>query len=161
MPIYEYECQDCGLRFEKLKSMSRCDEPEACPSCKVPEAKKLVSVVNHTFVFPASQMRGPAPPNTGTSIDYNADKVIGRDAEERRKVVAERSRRKDEIIRDARKAGLGVTSREQLVRTPANDYRVITETERKAANEGRALHQKALDAIKATTSPAPSPTRKS
>jgi putative FmdB family regulatory protein len=33
MPIFEYKCQDCGSRFEKLIRRSS-DVPElACPSC--------------------------------------------------------------------------------------------------------------------------------
>ena len=30
MPIYEYLCDDCGTRFEKLV---RRDDPVLCPSC--------------------------------------------------------------------------------------------------------------------------------
>jgi putative FmdB family regulatory protein len=33
MPIYEYRCEDCGTKFEKLVRRSS-DVPEfACPSC--------------------------------------------------------------------------------------------------------------------------------
>jgi putative FmdB family regulatory protein len=32
MPIFEYRCQDCGARFEKLVRASDTDGP-ACPSC--------------------------------------------------------------------------------------------------------------------------------
>lgn len=32
MPTYEYECDECGYRFERLQSMS--DKPfERCPRC--------------------------------------------------------------------------------------------------------------------------------
>jgi putative FmdB family regulatory protein len=41
MPIYEYRCQSCGHRFEKLVKMSA-PTPE-CPECGADEAKKLVS----------------------------------------------------------------------------------------------------------------------
>lgn len=145
MPIYEFECQDCGLRFDKLKSMSKMDDPESCPECKVPDAKKLVSVVNHTFAHKV--VGGPRPQNTGVhSIDYNADRTIGRDAEQRWKTIGERDKRKDEVIRDSRKAGFGVT-RDQLVRTEGNDYRVITEAERVTTNEGRAKHNEVLKKV--------------
>ena len=41
MPIYEYECKECGLRFEKLQKMS--DRPiDTCPLC-FGEVKKLIS----------------------------------------------------------------------------------------------------------------------
>ncbi|MCK4870130.1 MAG: zinc ribbon domain-containing protein [Gammaproteobacteria bacterium] len=42
MPIYEYECQKCGHRFEQLQKMS--DEPlTKCPQCGKSALKKLVS----------------------------------------------------------------------------------------------------------------------
>lgn len=42
MPIYEYKCNACDHRFEKLRKMS--DEPlKDCPECEQPEVTKLVS----------------------------------------------------------------------------------------------------------------------
>jgi len=32
MPTYDYECRDCG-GFDALRSVSRRDEPAACPDC--------------------------------------------------------------------------------------------------------------------------------
>lgn len=40
MPTYEYECQKCGLRFEKFQKMS--DAPlKKCPDC-VGRVKRLI-----------------------------------------------------------------------------------------------------------------------
>ena len=33
MPIYEYKCQDCGNRFEKLVRRSSDADALECPSC--------------------------------------------------------------------------------------------------------------------------------
>jgi putative FmdB family regulatory protein len=42
MPIYEYECQACGHRFEEWQKMS--DKPvKACPKCKARKVDKLIS----------------------------------------------------------------------------------------------------------------------
>lgn len=42
MPIYEYECQACGHRFEEWQKMS--DEPiKVCPACAAPRVEKLIS----------------------------------------------------------------------------------------------------------------------
>jgi putative FmdB family regulatory protein len=42
MPIYEYECQACGHRFEEWQKMS--DEPvKVCPKCKRRKVEKLIS----------------------------------------------------------------------------------------------------------------------
>ena len=42
MPIYEYQCEACGNKLEKLQKLS--DDPlEDCPECEKPELRKLVS----------------------------------------------------------------------------------------------------------------------
>ena len=42
MPIYEYQCTDCGHEFEALQKLS--DEPLiSCPSCDQAKLKKKVS----------------------------------------------------------------------------------------------------------------------
>ena len=49
MPLYEYECEDCGLRFERIQKFS--DElVSTCPSCSG-KVRKLVS-------SPAIQFKG-------------------------------------------------------------------------------------------------------
>jgi putative FmdB family regulatory protein len=40
MPLYEYQCQECGLRFERRQSFS--DEPvKICPECTGPVARLI------------------------------------------------------------------------------------------------------------------------
>lgn len=42
MPIYEYECKNCGYRFERLQKIS--DEPlKICPECQKSQLTKLIS----------------------------------------------------------------------------------------------------------------------
>jgi putative FmdB family regulatory protein len=42
MPIYEYECQACGHRFEEWQKMA--DAPvKVCPKCKKRKVEKLIS----------------------------------------------------------------------------------------------------------------------
>lgn len=141
MPIYEFLCQDCGVKFERLfKSISSTADTSPCPECgnKVP---KVPSVANHTFVHSQRQTRGPLPSNTGTSDDWNFDKTIGRDAAEKWETINARNAHKDRMIRDARKSGQEVTSKEQLVRTRDGEegYRVVKEPERKVINARRTL----------------------
>jgi putative FmdB family regulatory protein len=33
MPVYEYFCTKCNLKFESLRSMSKSDEDAQCPQC--------------------------------------------------------------------------------------------------------------------------------
>lgn len=42
MPIYEYQCRDCGSGFERL--VRRFDEAVACPSCSSGTVEKQLSV---------------------------------------------------------------------------------------------------------------------
>ena len=42
MPIYEFECSNCGHRFDRLQKMSDPD-PSVCPACDVAEVKRRVS----------------------------------------------------------------------------------------------------------------------
>jgi len=41
MPIYEFECEDCGHRFETLVFSS--NEKVSCPKCKGTHLKRLIS----------------------------------------------------------------------------------------------------------------------
>ena len=44
MPIYEYECDNCGHEFEIMRKLS--DEPlSACPSCGKSGLRKIISKV--------------------------------------------------------------------------------------------------------------------
>ena len=54
MPIYEYDCENCGHRFEKL--LKRTDEPVACPKCGADRVAKRFST------FSASTKGPPAAP---------------------------------------------------------------------------------------------------
>jgi putative FmdB family regulatory protein len=42
MPLYEYECESCGVRFERIQKFSD-PPPAACPTCGGPIRKLLSS----------------------------------------------------------------------------------------------------------------------
>ncbi|HON37833.1 MAG: FmdB family zinc ribbon protein [Desulfomonilia bacterium] len=42
MPIYEYQCKDCGEEFERLMPISAQNPPE-CPKCGGGNVKKKIS----------------------------------------------------------------------------------------------------------------------
>jgi len=42
MPIYEYVCPSCDLKFEELRSLSQADEGAPCPCCQK-TAKRILS----------------------------------------------------------------------------------------------------------------------
>ena len=72
MPLYEYQCDDCGHRFERIQKFS--DEPvKTCPSCEG-TVRKLVS-------SPAIQFKG-----TGWYItDYARKPAPGQPAADAKK----------------------------------------------------------------------------
>jgi putative FmdB family regulatory protein len=46
MPIYEYECRDCGHAFEVMRSMSDADKAVACEKCKSRKTTRQLSLFN-------------------------------------------------------------------------------------------------------------------
>jgi putative FmdB family regulatory protein len=54
MPIYEFECEECGARFEELVAAGT--EAMACPECGSARARRLLSNVSP----PGRQPRGAA-----------------------------------------------------------------------------------------------------
>jgi putative FmdB family regulatory protein len=42
MPIYEFECGQCGHRFDRLQKLSDTD-PTVCPTCQQPALHRRVS----------------------------------------------------------------------------------------------------------------------
>ena len=43
MPTYEYECKNCGYKFEKFQKMT--EEPlKICPECKNETLKKIIGL---------------------------------------------------------------------------------------------------------------------
>lgn len=46
MPIYEYICQECGARFDALRSMKEADAPISCQVCSSLHTQRAISVFN-------------------------------------------------------------------------------------------------------------------
>jgi len=47
MPIYEYQCKDCGEKFEKLVFSSH-PETVYCPNCRSDKTEKKISAFAST-----------------------------------------------------------------------------------------------------------------
>jgi len=54
MPIYEYECAECGTRFDKFVRSATRPVEVACPTCKSENCRKVVSA----FASTGSQSSG-------------------------------------------------------------------------------------------------------
>lgn len=59
MPIYEYQCKDCGTEFEKRVSMSTPTSEIDCPQCGERHSERIMSVFAPSGV---SGARSEAPP---------------------------------------------------------------------------------------------------
>ncbi|HWQ03945.1 MAG TPA: zinc ribbon domain-containing protein [Longilinea sp.] len=44
MPIYEYICQDCGKKFDAIRSMKDSDAPISCKNCHGANTRRALSV---------------------------------------------------------------------------------------------------------------------
>ena len=145
IPIYEFDCLDCGIRFEKMRKISEFADPAACPECNE-VVNKVPSATNHSFA--ASIQGGPRPQNTGVhSIDYNFDRVVGRDAEAKWKDIEARQAHKRKVLRDNPGA-----SGHDLSRTLDGEYKVMKPAERKVVETARQIHYKAQEVLGPTKS---------
>ena len=62
MPIFEYVCEDCGTKFEKLVRNAP-DSPELiCPSCGQKHLKQEFSTFAPKVNGASSSSAAPAPP---------------------------------------------------------------------------------------------------
>ncbi|MDE0245435.1 MAG: zinc ribbon domain-containing protein [Gammaproteobacteria bacterium] len=78
MPIYEYECRECGFRLDALQKMS---DPRLrdCPECERPGLKKLVSAPH--FRLKGSGWYETDFKNSGRDRQDSAGKDAGNGAE--------------------------------------------------------------------------------
>lgn len=132
MPIYKYQCYNCGLEFEEMRIPAK-RETCPCPSCKE-LAEKQVSSGNFTFQHNPT---GPVPQNTGVaSIDYDFDKTIGRDSEQKWKAIDQRRSDKVSFIERERRKGNNIDMA-HVTPTLDGSYRTLSNQEIKKVNENR------------------------
>ena len=43
MPLYAYQCKNCGENFEKVRSMNDRDEELACPACGAMHPQRVLA----------------------------------------------------------------------------------------------------------------------
>jgi len=75
MPIYEYECKNCGQTHEELQSFS--DPPlKKCPHCKKNKLEKLISLssfqLTGTGWYATDYAKGPGIPSQAQDQDNPA-----------------------------------------------------------------------------------------
>lgn len=141
MPLYRYQCEECGLRFEARADATNGTDPFACLDCGTLANRVVPETMNSTYNPTGDGTIRPQ--NTGVnSYDANVDRVIGSHAKESYEHISKRHARKREIIRD----NPGISGHD-LSRTDDNDYRILNANERQASETARNLHNSAMGMI--------------
>lgn len=88
MPIYDFKCSECELKFEKSLKIAE-SQSTSCPVCNKTTSIKL----------PSKGVMGKV--GEVTSIPKDIDLAVGKSAEERWEVYEERKRAKDKVRKDS------------------------------------------------------------
>lgn len=144
MPAYSYQCNSCGLRFEKRVGMAeRASQP--C-SCGQMAQQRVPDDLGYTFNQPTT---GIVPQNTGlASVDVSFDRIIAQDAAQKWESIDKRDAAKRDVLR--RNPG---ATKADLSRLPDDSYKVLKPEERRASEVARAIDAVATLAIRKTTIP--------
>jgi putative FmdB family regulatory protein len=141
LPLYRYQCGACGLQFDARQMAAKATEAVPCLDCEALSERMVPNSMTSTY-NPTGD-GSIRPQNTGVnSYDANVDRVIGDHAKTSYGHISKRHARKREILRD----NPGVSGHD-LSRTEENDYRIMSKTERQAAETARGLNGKAMDMI--------------
>ena len=143
MPLYQYRCEACRIRFEAAGSAARAAEPAACPGCSKPAPRALPGAPKMAY---QAQAQGVGPQNTGLSgMDASYDRVIGQSAKQgwdaQRKRVADKR-----TILDTNPGARG----EDIRRRPDNNqYEVMAPKDRGLHQAAQPLAQVGREAVRA------------
>lgn len=136
MPMYEFQCAHCGLRFDKRRPVTKRNDPLSCEGCG--KAAKIIPPPTVAGHF-KKNVTGPVPQNTGIhDLDTHIDRVIGQSSKQGWDVAEERKRQKEDVM-----ASHGVTG-DYLSKNPDGSYRVLTEVEKAAHDRSQAIHGAAM-----------------
>jgi putative FmdB family regulatory protein len=139
LPIFKYQCSDCGLRFDAMQAADGVKKTLSCKRCGKSASRQLSAA---SFKF-AHRPDNPGPQNTGaSSVDHDLDVIIGRSAAQN---LHEFQRRQDYKLRTI---AANETTGDHLSRLEDGEYFVMTEQERVAAKKARLANQEAMQRIK-------------
>jgi len=149
MPLYRFQCE-CGLRFEGVAPMKDHQKPKKCPDCGSDAPRVVPEDVAGVF---NQEVTGPVPQNTGLSqYDAHVDRVIGKSADQGRKVIARRQKEKEQVL-----DGIPGVTPDDLSRNPDGTYRVMTPEERGVHERANTINSLAMKTLKKTKKTHPTP----
>lgn len=123
MPIYDFQCNECGLRFEQSVTFANRENPFPCHSCSQPANRLMPASVTGVF---NKDVTGPVPQNTGIhSLDAHIDRTIGKSAAQGWTVQETRVADKREVLRQNPHA-----SGHDLTQNPDGSWGILSKEER-------------------------------
>jgi putative FmdB family regulatory protein len=147
MPIYTYQCKECGLRFERSVKFSKRGEPIPCDACATPCDAVFPETVSGVFVKDVS---GPVPQNTGLSAyDAHVDRVIGKSAAQGWAVQEQRVGDKKEFLRENPDA-----TGYDLTQNPDGSWSKLTKDQRKFTERANTINSMAMAKLRPNSKPA-------
>lgn len=90
MPIYEYECEACGVRFERFQRIT--DKPlTVCPECdgRVYRVLQPVGIIFKGSGFYVTDHRAPSPTAVPGESHSNGDSAAKKPAEPKSEAAKE------------------------------------------------------------------------
>lgn len=142
MPTYDYQCNHCGLLFEKSVLFSERENTQKCKSCGEQAEPQMARDIS--FSFNPNIGNKPTPPNTGISgYDHKVDRAIGKSAEFGWSMQEKRAEEKRALLRDNPNAQYG-----NISRNPDNTYRVMGNEETQKVDD----RNRAVDPFRQTVS---------
>ena len=142
MPVYTYQCQHCGLRFESVARMDKATGKQRC-QCGEQAERCVPESIGYHF---EAKTEGLGPQNTGIAdVDYEVDRIIANDAEGKWEQIEARDEYKRSIIRDYP----GATS-DDLSREPDGTYSVMPKDLKEGALRVRTVNNVAMQLLKRT-----------
>lgn len=132
MPLYKYQCYECGLQFKARVQRSKSDT-QPCKSCKAEAKRSLPSGLNHGF---EANVDGLAQPNTGiASIDYDVDRVVYVDSNKKWKVINKRQQVKREMVRGSNSSPRNIVRVGDRYEMAGDEERAILDAKVRKANQ--------------------------
>lgn len=143
MPVYTYQCEHCGLRFDKK---SKIDQRRftKCMGC----AEKAQQIVPEGFSFSfnneLTHAAAPVPQNTGVaSVDFDYDKIIKEESDQGWGVIERRVDDKRRLLR-----GFPGKNGHDVAVAPDGGYRIMSRPERVGVNKQRQAGWEAREKIR-------------
>ena len=139
MPVYRFQCQECGLSFSgRVASGVTKTKCEACGKDAARDLPRNVSMSTNV----AQGSINDIPASGYASHDYEVDRVVGQDALNKWQGIAKRQKDKLRVMKEHNVTGFDLSKKAD------GTYRPMNRAEREASERSRGFHFKMADHLK-------------